>query len=376
MRVDSLTGLPEKAALEQQLREAVGRNEKAVLALLDIDGFARLNTELGTEVGDRVLRELAGVLREEAGATAYRVSADEFALLLPGLSLEQGFLRMEALRARVSQEGERFGLPEGKELTLSVGVTQSERDGKTAGEIQNAAYVALLTAKENGGNQVALPPNEQMVMKSCYYPATLLRSLKALSERRQTTESALLREALNDLLRKHEPKGNRWQRFTDRAKRTVFFAREAAMDLGDNWITPEHLLLGLMRELDSVANRVLLRTGVPPERIRAEMERQVPRGPGGTTQDFTLDPRSRKVLNLADAEAKRMDQNHIGTEHLLMGLIEVGGLASEVLADLGLTADGVRREIAAYLQGEPAPPPAGQPASDGEEKAGGKDAGG
>ncbi|MDH7568372.1 MAG: ATP-dependent Clp protease ATP-binding subunit [Armatimonadota bacterium] len=144
-----------------------------------------------------------------------------------------------------------------------------------------------------------------------------------------------------------------WQRFTDRAKRVVFFAQEEAAHLGENYVSPEHLLLGLVREGDSVAARVLDRLGVPPSRVRAEVERRIVRGEGRTTQDMTLDPRARKVLDLAYDEARQLNNNHIGTEHLLLGLIREGdGLAARILSKLGVDLLSARREVIAYLGGD------------------------
>jgi ATP-dependent Clp protease ATP-binding subunit ClpC len=149
-----------------------------------------------------------------------------------------------------------------------------------------------------------------------------------------------------------------WQRFTDRAKRVVFFAQEEAAHLGENYVSPEHLLLGLVREGDSVAARVLDRLGVPPSRVRAEVERRIVRGEGRTTQDMTLDPRARKVLDLAYDEARQLNNNHIGTEHLLLGLIREGdGLAARILSKLGVDLLSARREVIAYLGGDVATAP-------------------
>ncbi len=150
-----------------------------------------------------------------------------------------------------------------------------------------------------------------------------------------------------------------WQRFTDRAKRTVFFAQEEAAQLGENLVSPEHLLLGLVREGDGVAARVLDRLGVPPSRVRAEVERRVVRGKGRTTQDMTLDPRARRVLDLAYDEARQLNNDHIGTEHLLLGLIREGdGVAARILAGLGIDLLGARQAAIAFLGGDVSAAPA------------------
>src|SRR6184192_1317816 len=139
-----------------------------------------------------------------------------------------------------------------------------------------------------------------------------------------------------------------WQRFTERARRVVFFAQEDAACLGENYVGTEHILLGLVRESDSVAARILDRLGVPLGRIRAEIERQVTRGHGNLGQDMQLTPRAKRVIDLAYEEARDLNNNYIGTEHLLLGLIREGdGLAARVLvkqgADYERTKQVVRR---------------------------------
>ena len=137
-----------------------------------------------------------------------------------------------------------------------------------------------------------------------------------------------------------------WQRFTERARRVIFFAQEEAGRLGENFVTTEHLLLGLVRENDSVAARILERMGVSLNRIRSEVERQVTRGDGRLGQDMQLTPRAKRVIDLAYDEARQLNNNYIGTEHLLLGLIREGeGLAARVLAKLGVDLERTRREV-------------------------------
>ena len=144
-----------------------------------------------------------------------------------------------------------------------------------------------------------------------------------------------------------------WQRFTERARRVVFFAQEEAARLGENYVSTEHLLLGLVRENDSVAARILDRLGIPLGRIRAEIERQVTRGHGNLSQDMQLTPRAKRVIDLAYEEARQLNNNYIGTEHLLLGLIREGdGLAARVLVKLGADLERTRREVLAIQEGE------------------------
>src|SRR5579872_2206805 len=137
-----------------------------------------------------------------------------------------------------------------------------------------------------------------------------------------------------------------WQRFTERARRVVFFSQEEAGRLGENYVSTEHLLLGLVRENDSVAARILDRLGVSCDTVRSEVERQVTRGDGRLGQDMQLTPRAKRVVDLAYDEARLLNNNYIGTEHLLLGLIREGeGLAGRVLAQVGVQLGPVREAL-------------------------------
>ena len=137
-----------------------------------------------------------------------------------------------------------------------------------------------------------------------------------------------------------------WQRFTERARKVVFLAQEEAGKLGENYVSTEHLLLGLTRETDHVAARILDRLGVSLSHIRSEIERQVARSEARVGQDMQLTPRAKRVVDLAYEEAQALDNNYIGTEHLLLGLVrEVEGLAGTVLAKLGVELERTRSEV-------------------------------
>ena len=128
-----------------------------------------------------------------------------------------------------------------------------------------------------------------------------------------------------------------WQRFTERARRVIFFAQEEANRLGENYVSTEHLLLGLVRENGSTAIRILQELGVSASQIRAEVERQISRGDGRVDEDMHLTPRAKRVIDLAYEVARDFDQNFVGTEHLLLGLIREGdGLAATVMSRLGV----------------------------------------
>ncbi len=152
-----------------------------------------------------------------------------------------------------------------------------------------------------------------------------------------------------------------WQRFTERARHVVFFAQEEAGRLGQNYVSTEHLLLGLTRENDSVAARILDRLGVSLGRVRSELERHVARDNGRPGQDMQLTPRAKRVIDLAYDEARQLNSNNIGTEHLLLGLIREGeGLAGRTLLKLGVDLERARGE-AARLQEDKAQGQEAQP---------------
>src|SRR5437660_9435573 len=142
-----------------------------------------------------------------------------------------------------------------------------------------------------------------------------------------------------------------WQRFTERARRVVFFAQEEAARLGENYVGTEHLLLGLIREMDSVAGRILAKMDLTAAEIRAQVEAQVTQGQGNLGQDMQLTPRAKRVIDLAYEEARQLNNNYIGTEHLLLGLIREGdGLAARVLVKLGADLGATQPRVSAGLE--------------------------
>src|SRR3712207_1669904 len=121
---DQLTGLPARPLFEQRLKQAIGASDGVSLALVDLDNFKEINDELGHDAGDALLKSVAPLLEATAPGHAYRLGGDEFALILPEATLEQGFLRMETLRAKV-QESVRVSLGGTEQpLTIKVGVAQ------------------------------------------------------------------------------------------------------------------------------------------------------------------------------------------------------------------------------------------------------------
>jgi ATP-dependent Clp protease ATP-binding subunit ClpA len=149
-----------------------------------------------------------------------------------------------------------------------------------------------------------------------------------------------------------------WQLFTDRARQAVYFAAAEAARLGENYIGTETLLLGLIRDTDNVAVRILGRLHVSPDDLRADIERQVSRRHGQPGQEPQITPRAKRVLDLAYEEAQLMQHSVVGTGHILLGLIREGdGLGGHVLKKRRVELERVRKEVAEGQDEEKQPQP-------------------
>src|SRR3954447_26239720 len=156
----------------------------------------------------------------------------------------------------------------------------------------------------------------------------------------------------------------RFDKFTERARKVLQLAQEEAQRFNHNYIGTEHLLLGLVREGEGVAAKVLANLGVELNKVRSAVEFIIGRGDRTVTGDIGLTPRAKKVIELSVDEARRLNHHYIGTEHLLLGLVREGeGIAAGVLESLGVSLDKVRSQViyvlnqsAAYSQeGQGAP---------------------
>ncbi len=147
---------------------------------------------------------------------------------------------------------------------------------------------------------------------------------------------------------------NKLDRFTKRAQRVLSLAQEEAQRLHHGYIGTEHLLLGLMHEEKGVASRVLRSLGVKPKRLQDVIERVS--GPSRQTSfgKVYLTPRTKQVIELAFDEARRLGHYHVGTEHLLLGLVRQGdGVAIDVLKSMGVSLDKVRTETTRVMMKNP-----------------------
>ena len=206
VRMDGCLGAAEfGTALVHKWKQSREKSDPISLLLLDLDGLHELNTAHGHDEGDRALNATIVTLAKAAkseGWTFGRIGGDEFALLAPGVATEAAFLRADLLRreldaaiAKAIQHGS---------CTASIGVASSPRDAKSPDDLMRKADLALYAAKDQGGSAVALTPSDDMVLKSSYYSSAQLGRLRSLAERMKKKEAVLLREGLDDLLRKHE----------------------------------------------------------------------------------------------------------------------------------------------------------------------------
>ena len=148
-----------------------------------------------------------------------------------------------------------------------------------------------------------------------------------------------------------------WEPFTERARRSIVLAQEEAQRLGNNYIGTEHILLGIISEGESLAAKVLESLGVNLAKVRQEVEAIVGRGGQTVQQEMVFTPRAKRVIELAFEEARQLNHNYIGTEHLLLGLIREGeGVAARVLTNLGVDPAKVRVQTTSLLGAEGQPP--------------------
>jgi ATP-dependent Clp protease ATP-binding subunit ClpC len=143
---------------------------------------------------------------------------------------------------------------------------------------------------------------------------------------------------------------DRFDRFTERARKVLGLAQEEAQRLQHNYIGTEHLLLGLLREREGIAAKVLSNLGLEINKVRSAVAFIIGRGDRIVLGEIGLTPRTKKVIELAADEARHLAYGYIGTEHLLLGLVREGeGIAAGVLESLGVHLEKVRTETLKVL---------------------------
>lgn len=159
-------------------------------------------------------------------------------------------------------------------------------------------------------------------------------------------------DAQDEAVRRHlaskpERKESMYERFTDRARKVMQLANQEAQRWNHEYIGTEHILLGLVKEGSGVAANALKNLNIDLHKIRQEVERIVQAGPDVVASGkMPQTPRAKKVIEYAIEEAHNLNHNHVGTEHLLLGLLLVReGVAAQVLMNLGLKLEDVREEV-------------------------------
>src|SRR5476651_2493332 len=142
-----------------------------------------------------------------------------------------------------------------------------------------------------------------------------------------------------------------YERFTDRARKVMQLANQEAQRFNHEYIGTEHILLGLVKEGTGVAANVLKNLDIDLRKIRLEVEKIVQAGPDMVTMGkLPQTPRAKKVIEYSIEEARTLNHNYVGTEHLLLGLLrEQEGVAAQVLMNLGLKLEDVRSEVLEFL---------------------------
>jgi diguanylate cyclase (GGDEF)-like protein len=207
---DALTGLIHhrrfRALLEETLLpQARQSNDPLTVVLCDVDRFLEVNETYGHGFGDLLLRAVARLLGEVLPETAVvaRYGGDEFAVALPDTRLDEAFTLFEEFRRRVAALS--FAEHPEVQLTSSIGLAAFPSHGSTDADLTRAADQAMYLSKVSGRNKVSLPLSDsRMVTKTSYYTTTQLERLSHLARMLKRNEASLLREALDDVLKKYD----------------------------------------------------------------------------------------------------------------------------------------------------------------------------
>lgn len=206
-RVDEALNLKGGKEFEEDLQalltaENAEEGDNVIIVLVDLDNFARVNSDFNRDEGDRVIIETGNHLKNYLGesGTLYRVGGDEFGFIFKGqMEKEDIFLLMEDMRKNYDVK-----LPDGMAMTISIGIATAFENASRYQELVRMADSAMFRAKYNGRNKVALAKEEKMVPKISHYTQDQLKRLNLLSKRKGIGEAILLREAMDMLLKKYD----------------------------------------------------------------------------------------------------------------------------------------------------------------------------
>ena len=206
--IDAMTGFQNYEGFLRDLEELAAASaevcEDLSLAMIDIDFFKKVNDEYGHEIGDKVILSIAQHIRANTPDTAklYRYAGDQFAVLLPSTEKEKAFLIIERIRETYSIGFE--NKPITLDVSISAGLACFPHDGTRTADVIRKAEGALYRAKSGSRNKVCLSREEKMVTKTSHYTFEQLKRLSDLAKREGLGEAVLLREALDDLLKKYD----------------------------------------------------------------------------------------------------------------------------------------------------------------------------
>lgn len=200
--VNEALRFPLADAFERDIRALLDAESEFCVAMIDLDHFDRVNKDFGRETGDRVLIDAGRYLRARLpeGAALYRYGGDEFAALFSGDTEKEDVL----LLLEDARKGYDGALPDGTCLTLSVGIAAARDDAAGYRELVRKAEGALFRGKAMGRNRVCLAREEKMVTKTTHYTTEQLKRLTRVAEKEGVGEAALLREALDMLLKRYD----------------------------------------------------------------------------------------------------------------------------------------------------------------------------
>jgi diguanylate cyclase len=210
---DGLTGLHNRNAILHQLEsmctQAVEKKENVSVTLFDIDDFANLNALYGHRFGDELLKYVANVLTGNfsAGNWIGRIGGDEFVVVMPDTRAETAFVFAEEVRKVIENHPLLITISENRQAVsfhVSAGVATFPADSSEWVGLLRKASEALYRAKQTGRNRICLPSSAQMITKTSYYTQTQLERLAALARKIDRSEAFLLREALDDILRRYD----------------------------------------------------------------------------------------------------------------------------------------------------------------------------
>ena len=206
--IDTLTGLTSGVELNTEMEALIEKGDEFSLVLMDIDYLSSINRDYGREAGDEVFQTIAKHIAKvfPKPCLAFRDSRDEFDILMPGSGKEEAFLKAEELRKLVNEEKLDYTSKDGKPITqsVSIGVSSFPDDGNRPADVLRRADSAVVRAKKNGRNQVCLAREEKLIPKTSHYTQGQLEKLTLISKKEDVGEAVLLREALDDLLRKYD----------------------------------------------------------------------------------------------------------------------------------------------------------------------------